>query len=303
MVDFSKLKAMSGKKSLEALTSELTKLSGSQESKKDTRFWYPSVDKAGNGYAVIRFLPAPGEEDVPFIRMFDHGFQGPSGLWYIENSLTTLGKQDPVSEYNSKLWNSGVEANKEIARKQKRRLSFISNIYVVSDPSNPENEGKNFLFSYGKKIFDKLNEAMNPQFADEEALNPFHLWEGANFKLKIRNVEGYRNYDKSEFDKPKPLSDDDSDLEAIWSKEYSLQEFLDAKNFKSYEDLKDRLSKVLDENASKNTKFDKAESTDLPWGKESDTPSIKSSPAPKYAAADDSDDDESLEFFKKLASK
>ena len=207
MVDFSKLKAMSGKKSLEALTSELNKLSGNENKGSDDRFWNPTVDKAGNGYAIIRFLPAPVNEDVPFIRIFDHGFQGPGG-WYIENSLTTINKQDPVSDYNSKLWNSGIEANKEIARKQKRRLSFISNIYVVSDSSNPTNDGKVFLYKYGKKIFEKLNEAMNPQFADEEAVNPFDFWSGANFKLKIRNFEGYRNYDKSEFDKVKPLLDD-----------------------------------------------------------------------------------------------
>jgi hypothetical protein len=192
MVDFSKLKANSGKKSLEELNKKLASVAGNEGRGSDDRFWTPTVDKAGNGYAIIRFLPAPGEEDVPFIRLFDHGFQGPGG-WYIENSLTTIGKDDPVSEHNSKLWNSGIEANKEIARKQKRRLHFISNIYVVQDSGKPENEGKVFLFKYGKKIFDKLNETMNPQFADEEAVNPFDLWAGANFKLKIRNVEGYRN--------------------------------------------------------------------------------------------------------------
>jgi hypothetical protein len=233
MVDFSKLKSMSGKKSLEALTAELSKVNGTGESKNsDDRFWTATVDKAGNGYAVIRFLPSPPDEDVPFVRVFDHGFQGPGG-WYIENSLTTIGKQDPVSEYNSKLWNSGVEANKEIARKQKRRLHFVSNIYVVSDPGNPTNEGKVFLYKYGKKIFDKLNDAMNPQFPGDEPVNPFDLWAGANFKLKIRNVEGYRNYDKSEFDKVGALLSDDEELEGIWKSEHSLQEFLAAKNFKS----------------------------------------------------------------------
>ena len=299
MVDFSKLKANSGKKSLDALTAELTKVSGTQESKKgDDRFWSPTVDKAGNGYAVIRFLPAPPDEDVPFIRMFDHGFQGPSGLWYIENSLTTLGKQDPVSEYNSKLWNSGVEANKEIARKQKRRLHFISNIYVVTDSGNPANEGKVFLYKYGKKIFDKLNEAMNPQFADEQPLNPFDLWAGANFKLKIRNVEGYRNYDKSEFAEAGPLKNDDEELEKIWKAEHSLKEFLDPKNFKSYEDLKARLSRVLDEDTSSNSR---AEDEELPWKQEAPAPKFKAAEMPKHAAVDDDEDDESLEFFKKLA--
>ena len=299
-MDFSKLKAKSGKTSLEELNSKLAKVSGSQESKSDDRFWSPSVDKAGNGYAVIRFLPAPPNEDVPFIRMFDHGFQGPGG-WYIENSLTTLGKNDPVSEYNSKLWNSGIEANKEIARKQKRRLHFISNIYVVTDSTNPANDGKVFLFKYGKKIFDKLNEAMNPQFADEEPLNPFDLWAGANFKLKIRNVEGYRNYDKSEFDSAKPLLNDDEELEKIWKSEHSLQAFLDSSNFKSYDELQSRLMKVLQEDGS--SRPVRAEEEELPWNETAEAPSFKAAPAPKLAAVDEDEDDESLEFFKKLAAK
>jgi hypothetical protein len=299
-MDFSKLKSMSGKKSLEQLTSELSKVSGNQgEKKSDERFWTPTVDKAGNGYAVIRFLPAPVNEDVPFIRMFDHGFQGPTGSWYIENSLTTIGKQDPVSEYNSQLWNSGIESDKEIARKQKRRLHFISNVYIVTDSGNPENEGKVFLYKYGKKIFDKLNEAMNPQFADEEAVNPFDLWAGANFKLKIRQVEGYRNYDRSEFDKSGALLNDDEELEAIWKKEHSLQEFLDLKNFKPYDELKERLTRVLStDTPAKIVK--KAEEEDVPWARTESAPKFKSADAPKHVAVDD-DDDESLEFFKKLA--
>jgi hypothetical protein len=244
MVDFKALKASSGKKSLQTLTAELNKLSGGEGKSSDDRFWAPTVDKAGNGYAVIRFLPPPANEDVPFIRMFDHGFQGPGG-WYIENSLTTLGKNDPVSEYNSKLWNSGIEANKDIVRKQKRRLHFISNIYVVSDSGNPANEGKVFLFKYGKKIFDKLKEAMEPQFADEEAINPFDLWKGANFKLKIRKVEGYQNYDKSEFESPSALLNDDEELEKVWKSQYSLTEMIGDKEFKSYDVLKQRLDKVL----------------------------------------------------------
>jgi hypothetical protein len=301
MVDFSKLKANSGKKSLEDLNKKLASIAGN-ESKggSDDRFWTPTVDKAGNGYAVIRFLPSPPNEDVPFIRVFDHGFQGPGG-WYIENSLTTLNKPDPVSEYNSKLWNSGIEANKEIARKQKRRLHFIANVYIVQDSGNPDNEGKIFLYKFGKKIFDKLNEAMNPQFADEEAVNPFDLWEGANFKLKIRNVEGYRNYDKSEFDKPGPLSKDDAELENIWKKEHSLQSFLDASNFKSYDELKAKLMKVLAEDigSTRAAAAKKAEDEELPWDEEP-APKAKAAPAPKQAAVEE-DDDESLEFFKNLA--
>ena len=217
-------------------------------SKEDTRFWQPEVDKAGNGMAVIRFLPAPsidGEDGLPWVRVFNHGFQGPGG-WYIENSLTTLNQKDPVSEYNSTLWNSGIEANKEIARKQKRKLTYIANILVVSDPANPSNEGQINLYKFGKKIFDKISEAMNPEFADETPVNPFDMWEGANFKLKIRNVEGYRNYDKSEFaDKSALFDGDDSKLEELWKKEYSLKEFLEPKQFKPYEVLKARLDKVL----------------------------------------------------------
>lgn len=298
MVDFSKLKASSGKKSLEDLNRKLASISGNNESKgPDERFWSPTVDKAGNGYAIIRFLPAPQDEDVPFVRIFDHGFQGPGG-WYIENSLTTLGKPDPLAEHNSKLWNSGIEANKEIARKQKRRLHFISNIYVVSDPGNPSNEGKNFLYKYGKKIFDKLNEAMNPQFADEKAVNPFDLWAGANFKLKIRNVEGYRNYDKSEFDRQEPLFDDDEKLEAVWKKEYSLKAFLDPSNFKSYEELEARLMKVLNESPSKvSTK--RAEEETLPWDEETPAPKLKSSPPKQEVYEEDESDD--MSFFKQLA--
>ena len=217
-------------------------------SKDDTRFWQPEVDKAGNGMAVIRFLPAPsidGEDGLPWVRVFNHGFQGPGG-WYIENSLTTLNQKDPVSEYNYTLWNSGIEANKEIARKQKRKLTYIANILVISDPANPSNEGQIKLYKFGKKIFDKISEAMNPEFADETPVNPFDMWEGANFKLKIRNVEGYRNYDKSEFaDKSALFDGDDSKLEELWKKEYSLKEFLEPKQFKPYEVLKARLDKVL----------------------------------------------------------
>jgi hypothetical protein len=229
-------------KAIESVSSNET------SSKDDTRFWQPQVDKAGNGMAVIRFLPAPscdGDESLPWVRIFSHGFQGPGG-WLIDNCLTTINEKCPVCDYNSSLWNSGVEANKEIVRKQKRKLSYISNILVISDPSNKDNEGKVFLFKYGKKIFDKITEAMNPEFADETPLNPFDMWEGANFKLKIRNVEGYRNYDKSEFaDKSELFDGDDGKLEALWKSEYSLKEFLESNNFKSADSLKSRLNKVL----------------------------------------------------------
>ena len=307
-MDFSQLKKQSGKSSLEKIASDLSKMnSNQQERKSDDRFWSPTVDKAGNGYAVIRFLPSPAGEDMPFVRVWDHGFQGPTGTWYIENSLTTIGKNDPVSEHNSKLWNSGLESDKEIARKQKRRLHFVSNVYIVNDPGNPENEGKVFLYKYGKKIFDKLNELMNPQFQDEEAINPFDFWAGANFKLKIRQVEGYRNYDKSEFAKPSPLLDDDKELENIWKKEHSLQEFLSPSNFKTYEELSAKLAKVLGTDGSSsgaraNAKAKASDEDDLPWSEEAEAPKARSTPAPRQAATDD-DEDDGLDFFKSLANR
>ena len=309
-MNFNELKKNSGRAALDKLNAELTKLSTNQASdkKSDDRFWYPAVDKAGNGYAVIRFLPAPAGEDVPFIRMFEHGFKGPTGSWYIENSLTTIGKVDPVGELNTQLWNSGLESDKEVARTQKRKLNFISNVYVVTDQQNPENEGKVFLFRYGKKIWDKLNDLMNPQFPGEKPTNPFDLWEGANLKLKIRNVDGYRNYDRSEFSASGPLFDDDSEMEAVWKKEHSLQDFLAPSNFKSYDELKAKLNKVLGLDNSTLGKTPAAarataasiDEDDAPWN-ETPAPTIKSKPAPVMAA--DDDDDDSLEFFNKLAAR
>ena len=211
----------------------------------DERLWKPVLDKTGNGYAVIRFLPAVDGEDLPWAKVWNHAFQGPTGQWYIENSLTTLGNNDPVSEMNSAYWNSGVESDKEIARRQKRKLQYFSNIYVVSDPKNPENEGKVFLFRFGKKIFDKCMEAMQPAFEDETPVNPFHFWEGANFKLKIRKVDGYWNYDKSEFEAPSPLFDNDDAIEEVWKQQHALNEFTAPTNFKSYDELKTRLDMVL----------------------------------------------------------
>ena len=305
-MDFSALKKNSGKSSLDKLTQELSKLNNT-ESKSDTRFWYPQTDKAGNGYAVIRFLPAPANEDVPFVRVFEHGFKGPTGLWYIENSLTTIGQTDPVGELNSKLWNSTTDdespARKQ-ARLQKRKLTFISNIYVIQDQNNPENNGKVFLFKFGKKIFDKLNEAMNPQFADEDPINPFDLWAGANFKLKIRNVESYRNYDKSEFAAAGPLFEDDSELESVWKQEHSLQSFLAPSNFKSYEELSKRLAAVL--GTDKTPASSRAQAAarqadptadDLPWAEPKTAKATETRQAP--ASSDEDDDD--IEFFKKLA--
>jgi hypothetical protein len=279
--------------SLDKLTKaiETTTQTAEAGSKDDTRFWAPTVDKSGNGMAVIRFLPAPsidGDDGLPWVRRFDHGFQGPGG-WFIDNCLTTVGDKCPVCEHNSTLWNSGVEANKEIVRKQKRRLSYVANIYVISDPSNPENEGTVRLYKFGKKIFDKISEVMNPEFPDETPLNPFDLWEGANFKLKIRNVEGYRNYDKSEFaDKSALLDGDDDKLEAIYTKEHSLKDFTDKKHFKPYEQLKARLDKVLgfEGDAVPNIR---AEDVELPA-------TVTRAKAPVSTTVDDD-----LDYFKSLA--
>ena len=284
---FSELKK-SRQTQLDKLTQEFQKVSTPQQNAntgKDERLWEPSVDKAGNGYAIIRFLPAPKGEDIPFVRVFSHGFQSKeTGSWYIENCLTSLGQKCPCCEVNNKLWNSGLESDKNIARDQKRKLSFYSNILVVKDPNNPDNEGKVFLFRYGKKIFDKLNDLMNPEFDDEEPVNPFDFWDGCNFKLKIRQVEGYRNYDKSEFDKPSAISNDDSELENIWKSEHSLQTFLEPKNFKSYDDLKNRLNRVLG--------LDNPVTNDIP---EQHEPVQKSKPATKSKVAD-LDDEDSEDF-------
>jgi len=292
--------------SLERLTKEINKLTTqSSSSQNDDRFWQPEVDKAGNGYAVIRFLPETKGEDLPWVMIWSHGFQGPGG-WYIENSLTTLKQTDPVSELNSKLWNSGIESDKEIARKQKRKLTYISNIYVVSDPAHPENEGKVFLYKYGKKIFDKINEKMNPEFADEKPMNPYDFWNGANFKLKIRNVAGYRNYDKSEFDTPAPLFDDETKLETVWNSQHALKPFVSASNFKSYDELKARLDRVLAEptNAKKQVEEDHGEEDSPPW-KNTAEPKVGKTASPKSKAkvANADAEDEDMAFFEKLAAE
>ena len=216
-----------------------------KKSYKDDRFWRPQLDKASNGYAVIRFLPAPDKEDLPWAKLYSHAFQGKGG-WFIENSRTTLGENDPVSEANNELWNSGIESDKDIARQRKRKMQYISNILVISDPATPENEGKVFLYKYGKRIFDKIQEAMQPEFEGEEAINPFDFWKGGNFKLKVRKVAGYVNYDKSEFDSASELFDgDDERLEELWNKEYSLTAFTDPSNFKSYDELKAKFNQVV----------------------------------------------------------
>jgi hypothetical protein len=293
----------------DSLMKEVEKIANpeSRSSSGDDRFWQPEVDKAGNGYAVIRFLAPPKGEELPWARVWNHGFQGPGGKWYIENSLTTIGKADPVSEYNTELWNSGSEANKEIARKQKRKLSYITNVLIVKDPAHPENEGQVRLFKFGKKIFDKIKDVSSPQFEDEKPINPFDFWEGANFKLKIRNVEGYRNYDKSEFDGPSAISENDADIEAIWSKQHSLTEFLNEKHFKSYDELKKKFEMVMGLNGNTAGAGRRAEEVDLEEQVSSNQASkpafTQSKPVAKAPPkeVDFDDDDESLSYFSKLA--
>ena len=266
----------------------------------DDRLWKPEVDKTGNGFAVIRFLPSPEGEEIPWAKMYSHAFQGPGG-WYIENSLTTNGKKDPVSDHNRELWNSGNESDKDIVRRQKRKLSYYANIYVVKDQSNPDNEGKVFLYKFGKKIFDKVMEAMQPEFEDETPINPFDFWQGANFKLKIVKKDGFWNYDKSEFDKVSPLLDDDDALEALWKSEYSLTDLVASDKFKSYDDLEKRLKYVLGQRPAQRRVDEELE--DESEGRGSFTPDFKSK-APVAAASVASasaDEDDALSYFQKLA--
>ena len=308
-------KASSTGNTLSKLTREIEKLNQpAAGSSADERFWKPELDKSGNGYAVIRFLPAPDGEEMPWAKVWSHAFKGPGGQWYIENSLTTLGKDDPVGELNRELWNSGRDSDKEIARAQKRKLSYYANIYVVQDPAHPENEGRVFLYKFGKKIFDKLVEAMQPAFADETPLDPFNFWKGADFKLKIRKVDGYWNYDKSEFAAPSTLGNfDDDKLESIWKEGHSLAEFEDPKNFKTYEQLQARLNLVLGKGAAPAPRVDEQDEAvfDTPVGGFNDsdiTPSNKGwgqevSDFREKAVASSpvQDEDDTLSYFAKLA--
>ena len=310
-MSFSNLKKQSSLGNLTAkLVKEVEKLNTNSNS--DDRLWKPELDKSGNGYAVIRFLPAPDGEELPWAKMYSHAFQGLGG-WYIENSLTTIGQKDPVSEYNRELWNSGNEADKETVRKQKRKLSYYANIYVVKDSANPSNEGQVFLYKFGKKIFDKIMAAMQPEFEDEQPINPFDFWQGANFKLKIKKVAGYWNYDSSEFDRPGALLDDDDALEALWKKEYSLAALTAADQFKSYEDLKKRLDYVLgnkgtprfqdQETVEEEEEFRRQNRGEEPsfTPKFSSTPTPTPHPAPEPSLETTTEEDDALSFFQKLA--
>ena len=279
--------------SIGELTKKIEELN-KKDSYKDDRFWRPELDKASNGYAVIRFLPSAEGEDLPWAKYYSHGFKGRGG-WYIENSLTTIGQKDPVSEMNTELWNSGVETDKDIARARKRRLHYVSNILIVSDPANPQNEGKVFLYKYGKKIFGKIQEAMQPEFADEEAINPFDFWAGANFKLKVRKVAGFINYDKSEFDSASALFDgDDSKLEDLWKTQYALSEFTDPANFKSYDDLKKRLRDVLGSDIRH---------TDIPEAPTAESTTFNDNESSETRSEGTQEDTDALTYFERLANE
>ena len=306
-MSFQDLKKQSKLGSLtEKLVKQVEKMNTSGAGSADERLWKLECDKANNGYAVIRFLPAPDGEDLPFVKVYSHAFQGPGG-WLIDSCLTTLNQKCPVCEHNGQLWNSGSDANKEVARKQKRKLTYVSNIYVVKDPSNPENEGQVFLFKYGKKIFDKLTAAMQPEFEDEESIDPFDFWKGANFKLKAKNVAGYRNYDSSEFAAAGALLNDDDALEAIWKKQYSLNEFISPDQFKSYEEMKKRLDSVLGSKTSSRIDEEVEDEDNYRGPAPSLDDDLRSElnnlkPSRSVAVDDDEDSDETLSYFARLAS-
>ena len=304
-MSFSDLKKQSKLGSLTAkLVKEVEKMNNSASST-DDRLWKLECDKAQNGYAIIRFLPAPEGEDIPFVKLYSHAFQGPGG-WLIDQCITTLNQKCPICEHNSGLWNSGIDSNKEVARKQKRKLTYVSNIYVVKDPANPSNEGKVFLYKFGKKIFDKLTTAMQPEFEDEQAIDPFDFWQGANFKLKAKNVAGYRNYDSSEFAAAGPLLEDDDAMEAIWKKQYSLAEFIAPDQFKSYDELNNRLGQVLGNKTTRRQDPEVADEEQTSRGSvreldedlRTQLSSLSSSNSSSY---DDDEDDDTLSYFSKLA--
>lgn len=278
-----------------------------QQTVGDPRIWKPTVDKAGNGYAVLRFLPAQDGQDIPWVRYWDHGFKGPTGQWYIEKSLSSIGQQDPVSEMNTRLWNSGIESDKDIVRDRKRRLHYVVNALVISDPAAPENEGKVFMYQFGKKIFDKIMDLMQPQFPDEKPINPFDFWEGADFVLKIRQVEGYRNYDKSEFRLPTSLYEgDEAKLEVVYDQMHPISEFVDPTNYKTYDELKAKLANVLGEPAPRTVKQEVALDLDdeIPDFRSSPSPTTATAPAAAIATAESSmDEEDTMSYFAKLAAE
>lgn len=294
-IDFKSLKKSAG--NTDKLTKAIQDTQKQSYAKDDERFWQPEVDKAGNGYAVVRLLDAPavdGEDALPWVRVFNHGFQGSAG-WYIENCPTTIGGECPACEHNNVLWNSGIESNKDIVRKQKRRLTYIANVLVITDKNRPENEGKVFLWKFGKKIFDKIQEKLTPQFEDETAVNPFDFWKGANLKIKIRNVEGYRNYDKSEFEDPAPVYEDDKKIEALWKSAHSLKQFVAPDQFKSHAELKTRLDRALGAGGAAAASAKKLDDDSAPWDEPRSAPAATRKTAEAVSVEDD------MDYFKKLA--
>jgi hypothetical protein len=293
-----KLSALKKSSSLDKLTKAIEETQKPRYAKDDERFWQPEVDKAGNGFAIVRLLDAPevdGEDGLPWVQVFNHGFQGPGG-WYIENCPTTIGGKCPACEHNSTLWNSGIEANKDIVRKQKRRLTYIANIQVISDKNRPENEGQVFLWKFGKKIFDKIQEKLSPEFEDETAMNPFDFWNGANLKIKIRKVEGFRNYDKSEFEESAPIAETDKEIEAIWKSAHSLQQFVAPDQFKNYDELSQRLNRVLGAGGAAAAVAPVIEDDVAPW----DEPKSEEA-KPTAESTELSENEDDLAFFDKLA--
>lgn len=295
-MNFSELK--NKKNTLASLQKKLEEQTKPSFGVKDERMWYPEVDKAGNGFAVIRFLPTPEGEDMPFVKLYSHGFQGPGG-WYIENSLTTLGQTDPIGEYNRELWNSGSDELKKQAQKQKRKLSYYSNVYVVSDPTNPENEGKVVIFRYGKKIFDKIAEAVNGNELEKKAgIDPFDLWQGANFNLRIKKVEGYPNYDSSTFDSPSVLGGlDDAQLESIWKREYPLMPLVAPDQFKTYEELQKQFDRAMKRTAPSAPKAEPVAEKATMGAKPKFSPAREEAPD---LTGDDEDEDNVMDYFNSM---
>ena len=292
---------------LSSLVQAAEKAGGGQTQRpgQDPRMWQPTRDKAGNGYAVIRFLPGVDDAGTPWARYWDHAFKGPTGQWYIERSRTSIGEQDPLSELNSKMWNSGIESDKGIVRQRKRNLRYVANILVVSDPSAPENEGQVKLYRFGKKIFDKIMDSMQPQFPDEAPVNPFDMWNGADFTVKIRKVEGYPNYDASAFKSPSAIAGSDDDLEAIYNKQHDMSEWTDPKNYKTYDELKSRLAMVLGESAPRTVReqvsLDTSQAYTAPAAAAPVQPT--GAPQPEISTAENTnlDEDDTMSYFAKLA--
>lgn len=304
-LDLAQLRAMrkSSQSSLEKIAAAIEKQNTSNKSYQDDRFWKLEADKVGNGSAIIRFLPAREDDELPWIKMYSHGFQGPTGKWYIEDCLTTIGKEDPVVDHCNELWNSGLESDKDIARQRKRKLAYYSNILVISDPKHPENEGKVFIFKYGKKIFDKINDKLHPTFEDESPCDVFSPWEGANFRLRMRKVDGYANFDKSEFDSPTPISEDDEEMLNILNARHRLGEFLDEKNFKAYDELKKKLESVINATGGYQRKAEQAELPDEPPALKPKQEKAKAEPKARTVAeptTGPADDVDEMEFFRGL---